>query len=190
MPTMQVQVRRFSVVSAGPFEDPGADLGPSGRSVHGTPRSSPRRARWRSSSRPGAAGSSAPRCKFGPFTFRYHTRYRLDPERHLITWRLDTSRDNDVFDDNWGWWQLVADAGERSSPTPTARWHRAGSPSPGFSSGAASSRRWPPSATWPCVAGGPAPPADPPRGEGAPPARRPGQSHITSKSAPPSVGKT
>jgi hypothetical protein len=21
--------------------------------------------------------------KFGPFTFRYHTRYRLDPERHL-----------------------------------------------------------------------------------------------------------
>jgi hypothetical protein len=35
-----------------------------------------------------------------------------------------------------------------------------------------------------------APPADPPRGEGAPPARRPGQSHITSKSAPPSVGKT
>ena len=46
------------------------------------------------------------------------------------------------------------------------------------------------SATRPGAAGGPAPPADPPRGEGAPPPQRPGQFHITSKSAPPSVGKT
>jgi ribosome-associated toxin RatA of RatAB toxin-antitoxin module len=45
--------------------------------------------------------------KFGPFSFRYFTRYRLEPDTRTMTWRLDTTRDNDVFDDNWGWWQLV-----------------------------------------------------------------------------------
>jgi uncharacterized protein YndB with AHSA1/START domain len=49
--------------------------------------------------------------KVGPFDFRYHTRYRLHPEAHLITWRLDTTRDNDVFDDNWGWWRLIPEDG-------------------------------------------------------------------------------
>ncbi|HEV8674867.1 MAG TPA: SRPBCC family protein [Methylomirabilota bacterium] len=47
--------------------------------------------------------------KVGPFTFSYHTRYRIDPEARTLVWRLDTTRDNDVFDDNWGWWRLVPD---------------------------------------------------------------------------------
>jgi hypothetical protein len=49
--------------------------------------------------------------KFGPFTFRYHTRYRVSPESRTISWRLDPTRDNDVFEDNWGWWQLAAEPG-------------------------------------------------------------------------------
>jgi hypothetical protein len=49
--------------------------------------------------------------KFGPFTFRYHTRYRVSPESRTISWRLDPTRDNDVFEDNWGWWQLVPETG-------------------------------------------------------------------------------
>lgn len=49
--------------------------------------------------------------KVGPFSFRYHTRYELHPEARTIVWRLDTTRDNDVFDDNWGAWQLVPEAG-------------------------------------------------------------------------------
>jgi carbon monoxide dehydrogenase subunit G len=47
----------------------------------------------------------------GPFSFSYHTRYRLLPEERTIAWRLDPTRENDVFDDNWGWWQLVPEAG-------------------------------------------------------------------------------
>ena len=49
--------------------------------------------------------------KVGPFSFRYFTRYQLDPDVWTMTWRLDTTRDNDVFDDNWGWWQLVPEDG-------------------------------------------------------------------------------
>jgi ribosome-associated toxin RatA of RatAB toxin-antitoxin module len=49
--------------------------------------------------------------QFGPFSFRYFTRYRLEPAARTITWRLDTTRDNDAFDDNWGWWQLVPEDG-------------------------------------------------------------------------------
>jgi ribosome-associated toxin RatA of RatAB toxin-antitoxin module len=49
--------------------------------------------------------------KVGPFSFRYFTRYQLDPDARTMTWRLDTTRDNDVFDDNWGWWQLVPEDG-------------------------------------------------------------------------------
>lgn len=49
--------------------------------------------------------------KVGPFEFRYHTRYQVHPETHLITWRLDATRDNDVFTDNWGWWHLVPEEG-------------------------------------------------------------------------------
>jgi carbon monoxide dehydrogenase subunit G len=49
--------------------------------------------------------------KFGPFDFHYHTRYALQPDRHSMTWRLDPTRNNDVFDDNWGWWQLVPEEG-------------------------------------------------------------------------------
>lgn len=49
--------------------------------------------------------------KVGPFTFSYHTRYRLHPDERTIVWRLDTTRDNDVFDDNWGWWRLVPEEG-------------------------------------------------------------------------------
>jgi uncharacterized protein YndB with AHSA1/START domain len=49
--------------------------------------------------------------KVGPFEFRYHTRYALDPAARLITWRLDAARDNDVFEDHWGSWQLVPEDG-------------------------------------------------------------------------------
>jgi len=49
--------------------------------------------------------------KFGPFDFHYHTRYRLQPDHRSMSWRLDPTRDNDVFDDNWGWWQLVPEEG-------------------------------------------------------------------------------
>jgi ribosome-associated toxin RatA of RatAB toxin-antitoxin module len=49
--------------------------------------------------------------KFGPFSFRYFTRYQLEPEARTMTWRLDSTRENDVFDDNWGWWQLVPEEG-------------------------------------------------------------------------------
>jgi len=49
--------------------------------------------------------------KFGPFTFSYYTRYQVRPEARRLDWRLDTTRDNDAFDDNWGWWQLVPEEG-------------------------------------------------------------------------------
>jgi ribosome-associated toxin RatA of RatAB toxin-antitoxin module len=49
--------------------------------------------------------------KFGPFSFRYFTHYQLEPEARTIAWRLDRTRENDVFDDNWGWWQLVPEDG-------------------------------------------------------------------------------
>jgi hypothetical protein len=49
--------------------------------------------------------------KFGPFSFSYFTRYRIRPEAWRMDWRLDTTRDNDAFDDNWGWWQLVPEEG-------------------------------------------------------------------------------
>lgn len=45
--------------------------------------------------------------KVGPFTFSYHTRYRIRTEERTIAWRLDSTRENDVFEDNWGWWRLV-----------------------------------------------------------------------------------
>jgi hypothetical protein len=47
--------------------------------------------------------------KVGPFEFRYHTRYELHPAARLIVWRLDRTRDNDVFEDHWGSWRLVPD---------------------------------------------------------------------------------
>ncbi len=49
--------------------------------------------------------------KVGPFDFHYHTRYEVHPEAWRLAWRLDPARDNDVFDDHWGWWQLVPEAG-------------------------------------------------------------------------------
>lgn len=49
--------------------------------------------------------------KFGPFTFRYHSNYRIQPETRTIAWRLDLTRDNDAFDDHWGWWRLVPEEG-------------------------------------------------------------------------------
>src|SRR5262249_8534865 len=49
--------------------------------------------------------------RVGPFGFHYHTRYRVQPDERTIAWRLDPTRDNDVFDDNWGWWQLVPEDG-------------------------------------------------------------------------------
>lgn len=49
--------------------------------------------------------------KFGPFTFRYHTRYEIRADARTITWRLDPTRENDVFEDTWGSWQLVAEDG-------------------------------------------------------------------------------
>ena len=49
--------------------------------------------------------------KVGPFEFSYYTRYRIDAAERLIAWRLDQTKDNDVFDDNWGWWRLVPEPG-------------------------------------------------------------------------------
>jgi uncharacterized protein YndB with AHSA1/START domain len=49
--------------------------------------------------------------KFGPFSFSYHMRYRLQPADHILAWRLDKTRENDVWEDNWGWWQLVPEDG-------------------------------------------------------------------------------
>lgn len=49
--------------------------------------------------------------KVGPFTFSYYTRYQIRPESRTLVWRLDASRDNDVFDDNWGSWHLVPEEG-------------------------------------------------------------------------------
>jgi hypothetical protein len=45
--------------------------------------------------------------KVGPFEFSYYTRYRIAADTRTLVWRLDPGRDNDVFDDNWGWWRLV-----------------------------------------------------------------------------------
>jgi carbon monoxide dehydrogenase subunit G len=45
--------------------------------------------------------------KVGPFTFSFHQRYRARPQERTLTWRLDPTRTNDVFDDNWGWWRLL-----------------------------------------------------------------------------------
>lgn len=47
--------------------------------------------------------------QFGPFTFRYHTRYQVRADTRTITWRLDPTRDNDVFEDTWGSWHLVSE---------------------------------------------------------------------------------
>jgi ribosome-associated toxin RatA of RatAB toxin-antitoxin module len=44
--------------------------------------------------------------RFGPFSFRYHTRHEVRAEARAIAWRLDPTRDNDVFKDTWGWWRL------------------------------------------------------------------------------------
>jgi hypothetical protein len=49
--------------------------------------------------------------KFGPFAFRYHMRYRLQPADRILAWRLDKTRENDLWEDNWGWWQLVPEEG-------------------------------------------------------------------------------
>jgi uncharacterized protein YndB with AHSA1/START domain len=49
--------------------------------------------------------------KFGPFSFRYHMRYRLQPADHILAWRLDPTRENDLWEDNWGFWQLVPEDG-------------------------------------------------------------------------------
>jgi len=49
--------------------------------------------------------------KVGPFEFSYYTRHQIRSEARTIVWRLDPTRDNDVFDDNWGWWQLVPEDG-------------------------------------------------------------------------------
>jgi uncharacterized protein YndB with AHSA1/START domain len=49
--------------------------------------------------------------KFGPFAFRYHMRYRLQPADRILAWRLDKTRDNDAWEDNWGFWQLVPEDG-------------------------------------------------------------------------------
>ena len=49
--------------------------------------------------------------KVGPFEFRYHTRYQIRSEARSLVWRLDPGLDNDVFDDNWGWWQLAPEGG-------------------------------------------------------------------------------
>jgi SAM-dependent methyltransferase len=48
--------------------------------------------------------------KFGPFTFRYHTRHEVRAEARTITWRLDPTRANDVFEDTWGSWRLPPEA--------------------------------------------------------------------------------
>jgi uncharacterized protein YndB with AHSA1/START domain len=45
--------------------------------------------------------------KVGPFTFSFHQRYRARPRERTLAWRLDPTRTNDVFDDNWGWWRLL-----------------------------------------------------------------------------------
>jgi uncharacterized protein YndB with AHSA1/START domain len=49
--------------------------------------------------------------KFGPFGFSYHMRYRLQPADRVLAWRLDKTRENDLWEDNWGWWQLVPEDG-------------------------------------------------------------------------------
>ena len=49
--------------------------------------------------------------KFGPFTFNYHMRYQLQSADRILAWRLDKTRENDVWEDNWGWWQLVPEEG-------------------------------------------------------------------------------
>ena len=49
--------------------------------------------------------------QFGPFSFSYHTRYRLQADTRTIVWRLDPTRDNDVFEDHWGFWRLEPEDG-------------------------------------------------------------------------------
>jgi uncharacterized protein YndB with AHSA1/START domain len=49
--------------------------------------------------------------KVGPFEFSYYARYHFYAETRVIEWRLDPTRENDVFDDHWGWWRLVPEPG-------------------------------------------------------------------------------
>jgi uncharacterized protein YndB with AHSA1/START domain len=49
--------------------------------------------------------------KVGPFTFRYHTRHHARPDDWTLVWRLDPTRDNDVFDDHWGFCRLQPEGG-------------------------------------------------------------------------------
>lgn len=42
----------------------------------------------------------------GPFSFGFHVTNYVDPQRGRIEWRLARERPNDLFRDNWGYWQI------------------------------------------------------------------------------------
>ena len=46
------------------------------------------------------------RVSVGPFAFRFHVNNYTDAAAHLLRWRLDRGRDNDLFHDQWGYWKV------------------------------------------------------------------------------------
>lgn len=42
----------------------------------------------------------------GPFSFRFFVNNFARRREHLLWWRLDRQRENDLFQDTWGYWKL------------------------------------------------------------------------------------
>jgi len=42
----------------------------------------------------------------GPFSFRFFVNNFARRQEHLLWWRLDPRRENDLFRDTWGYWKL------------------------------------------------------------------------------------
>jgi len=104
--------------------------------------------------------------KVGPFEFSYSARYHFHAETRVIEWHLDPSRDNDVFDDHWGWWRLVPEAGGTLVVYAIGSVPSSGSPWLHSSSGAGSPARSAPCATPPCSATAPRSRREPARDRG------------------------
>ncbi len=47
------------------------------------------------------------RVAVGPFSFRFFINNYADAGAHLLRWKLDQTRHNDLFRDHWGYWELV-----------------------------------------------------------------------------------
>jgi len=56
--------------------------------------------------RDGGAALVLFRVGVGPFNFRFFVTHLVSREERQISWRLERSRANDLFEDTWGYWRL------------------------------------------------------------------------------------